>query len=124
MKVWLDDVRPAPDGWVLVTSYEEFARLLVNVPDGSIEEMSLDHDLAVCGTCANMSSTFAVVVFRCVPASCECMCHRTGLDCVKFMAMTGRWPATPPRVHSVYPTGKRSMELLIAETFGTRGRTP
>ena len=44
MKIWLDDVRPAPIGWVWVKSAREMiAALLDN--NGDIEIVSLDHDL-------------------------------------------------------------------------------
>jgi hypothetical protein len=42
MKVFLDDVRPAPDGWVLVRWPAEVIALLET---GEVEELSLDHDL-------------------------------------------------------------------------------
>jgi hypothetical protein len=42
MKVYLDDVRPAPDGWVLVrTAHEAIAALEA----GGVTHISLDHDL-------------------------------------------------------------------------------
>ncbi len=42
MKVYLDDVRPAPDGWVLVrTAREAIAALAA----GGVTHISLDHDL-------------------------------------------------------------------------------
>jgi hypothetical protein len=42
MKVYLDDVRPAPDGWVLVmTAWEAIAAL----ESGGVTHVSLDHDL-------------------------------------------------------------------------------
>jgi hypothetical protein len=42
MKVYLDDVRPSPKGWVLVRWPEEAIELLKT---GEVEEISLDHDL-------------------------------------------------------------------------------
>jgi hypothetical protein len=42
MKVWLDDERPAPHGWVLVRWPEDAIRLLTT---GDVVELSLDHDL-------------------------------------------------------------------------------
>ena len=44
MKLWLDDERPAPDGWVRVSSVLEALQILGARTD--IEEISLDHDLA------------------------------------------------------------------------------
>ncbi len=42
MKVFLDDERKAPEGWVRVRWPEEAIELLQN---GQVEEISLDHDL-------------------------------------------------------------------------------
>lgn len=42
MKVYLDDERPAPSGWILVSWPDEAIKLLET---GEVEEISLDHDL-------------------------------------------------------------------------------
>ena len=42
LRVFLDDVRPAPDGWTLVHWPSEVIALL---EAGDVEELSLDHDL-------------------------------------------------------------------------------
>lgn len=42
MKVYLDDLRPAPDGWTRVYWPHEAIALLET---GSVEELSLHHDL-------------------------------------------------------------------------------
>ncbi len=50
MKVFLDDVRPAPEGWTRAYTAPEAIALL---EAGSVTEISLDHDLgdeATCGT--------------------------------------------------------------------------
>jgi hypothetical protein len=44
MKVWLDDRRAAPEGWVHVRTPEEAIELLRG---GEVEEISLDHDLGL-----------------------------------------------------------------------------
>jgi hypothetical protein len=44
VKVWLDDQRAAPEGWVHVRTPEEAIRLLRR---GEVEELSLDHDLGL-----------------------------------------------------------------------------
>jgi len=42
IRVWLDDVRPAPPGWVWVKGSKDVISLL---QDGDVGEVSLDHDL-------------------------------------------------------------------------------
>jgi hypothetical protein len=44
VKVWLDDTRPAPEGWVHVRTPEEAIELL---RAGGVEGLSLDHDLGL-----------------------------------------------------------------------------
>lgn len=46
MKLWLDDVRPAPEGWVHVRTAEEAREKLLA---GGVVECSLDHDLGYDG---------------------------------------------------------------------------
>lgn len=42
LKIWLDDMRPAPDGWRWVRTVEEAIELMSS---GEVVEASLDHDL-------------------------------------------------------------------------------
>jgi len=42
MKVWLDDVRTAPDGWIHARWPDEVIELLIA---GGVTHLSLDHDL-------------------------------------------------------------------------------
>jgi hypothetical protein len=44
VKVWLDDERAAPEGWVHARTPEEAIELLRG---GEVEELSLDHDLGL-----------------------------------------------------------------------------
>lgn len=46
LRLWLDDERPAPDGWVVCRWPDDMIRLLIdNREPGQIERISLDHDL-------------------------------------------------------------------------------
>jgi hypothetical protein len=93
LKVWLDDVRQAPDGWVHVKTPEEAIELLSS---GKVEEISLDHDLGL--------------------ATSEG--ERTGYDVVLFLEealATGAWNHAVPLIliHSANPVGWRRMEQAI-----------
>jgi hypothetical protein len=93
MRVWLDDVRTAPEGWVHVKTPEEAIELLRS---GEVEEISLDHDLAL--------------------ATAES--ERTGYDVLTWLeeaVATGAWSHSLPviRVHSANPVGQRRMEQAI-----------
>jgi len=47
MKIWLDDIRPAPEGWIWAKNTADFCsyKNLHALKNGQIEEISLDHDL-------------------------------------------------------------------------------
>jgi Cyclic-phosphate processing Receiver domain len=93
VRVWLDDVRPAPKGWVHVKTPEKAIEFLRS---GEVEEMSLDHDLGLA-----------------TPES-----ERTGYDVLAWLeeaVATGAWKQHVPviRIHSANPVGWRRMEQAI-----------
>jgi hypothetical protein len=94
MRVWLDDVRQAPEGWTHVKTPEEVIKLLGS---GEVEEISLDHDLGLTA-----------------PKS-----ERTGYDVLAWLeeaVATGAWKHPVPviRIHSANPVGWRRMGQAIA----------
>lgn len=89
MKLWLDDVRPTPEGWVRAHSVNEAIRLVAGAPQ-DFEECSLDHDL---GDYAH-----------------------DGGDGVKFVDWMGEhniWPRGQVAVHSANPVGRDNMRRSI-----------
>lgn len=89
INVWLDDVRPAPAGWVrCMTVYEVMALL----KRGNVGKMSLDHDLG--------------------PST------KNGYSLVLWMVETGHWSQEKPEVHSMNPVGAEAMRFLIDKYFG------
>ena len=44
MKIWLDDIRPAPNGYIHCHSVNEAIELIKNAKE-PIEQLDLDHDL-------------------------------------------------------------------------------
>ena len=89
MKVYLDDERPTPEGWVSVRWPEEAISLLEG---GQVTDLSLDHDL---GDDA----------------------HGTGYDVLLWLeeavATRGFMPPRV-RVHSANSSARQKMELAIA----------
>jgi hypothetical protein len=84
LKVFLDDERMAPPGWIRIASAESAADILRN---NAVESLSLDHDLGEG--------------------------KPTGYDLVKIMAEEGLWPKNKPMVHSANPAGAESMQKTI-----------
>jgi len=91
MRLWLDDVRPGPEGWVWAKTLEEAKELLLT---GQVEEASLDHDL---GDGENDGSAL-----------------------VRWMAEQNVWPKKRPRIHSANPVGVNYMRGVI-DRYGPYG---
>ncbi|QIN82783.1 hypothetical protein GBA63_09070 [Rubrobacter tropicus] len=88
VRLWLDDLRPVPDGWTWVKTVEEAVSLIEN---GRVAEASLDHDLGE-GT-------------------------QEGHRLVLWMAEHGLWPSEAISVHSSNPPGAERMCAVI-ERYG------
>lgn len=88
LKVWLDDVRPAPRGWVWC---KEVSRLKPWLQSDIVLELSLDHDLG--------------------------LDQPSGYDLVKWMAYYKLWPRNKPTVHTANPRGREDMEKTIERYY-------
>ena len=105
LRVWLDDSRPAPAGWLHLRSVHAVQQLLqANV----VREMSLDHDLGWCADCIREGAHLRKTGHR------HCPHMPTGYDLCVWMADSGRWPAVPPAVHSGNLEGGARMLGVIA----------
>lgn len=90
MKVWLDDVRPAPEGYVWVKTGLDCIDLLINHWD-EIRQVSLDHDLGddtVTGTTVATFIEMRVIAFQ---------------DALSFTVA----------IHSANPVGRKNMEAAL-----------
>ncbi len=89
--LWVDDVRPEPEGWVRAWSADEAIEVLSS---GDVAFASLDHDL---GVFASMGGDGAAIT--------------------DWMAEHDSWPTTGIRVHSANPVGVRTM-LATVDRYG------
>lgn len=89
MKLWVDDLRPAPDGWSLAVNIDRAKDALLS---GRVDEASLDHGLGE-------------------------RHGREGYDLVLWMAEHGVWPERGLAVHSQNPPGAEKMCAVI-ERYG------
>jgi hypothetical protein len=109
MKLWLDDARPAPQGWVHVKTVQDAQRLLAS---GKVTHASLDHDLGpqpLCYECQHETQDCG---------SCHCHNrHSDGTDLCAWMAASDHWPANKPEVHSANPPGAAHMRAIIDQHF-------
>lgn len=115
LNVWLDDSRPAPSGWLRVTTVRNARRL---VEAGLVREISLDYDLGWCADCLAREEHLKSSGRR------HCEHTPTGYDLVAWMAETGRWPAAPPTVHSGNIEGGARMLGVIARYWHDGALTP
>jgi hypothetical protein len=117
LRVWLDDSRPAPSGWLRVTTVKNARRL---IEAGLVHEISLDYDLGWCADCLAREEHLKSSGRR------HCEHTPTGYDLVAWMAETGRWPSAPPAVHSGNIDGGARMLGVIARYWhdGALNPTP
>ncbi len=115
LRVWLDDSRPAPPGWLRVTTVRNARRL---VEAGLVREISLDYDLGWCAECISREEHLKSSGRR------HCEHTPTGYDLVAWMAETGRWPSAPPIVHSGNIEGGARMLGVIARHWHDGALTP
>ena len=103
MKLWVDDLRSAPDGWQLATTASEAIALL---RQGKIQQLSLDHDLGEPESV--VGSGYQVAIW------------------LEEQAYTGNWAVIPDRIsiHSANPVGRQNMLAAIDAIDRLRRRLP
>jgi len=96
VKLFVDDVRPAPLGWLVARTVADAKAYLLR---DDIDEVSLDHDMGWCADCARTAASDIVL---------HCAHVEDGYQLVQWMIAERRVPAMV-RVHSMNPDGKRRM---------------
>lgn len=115
INLWLDDMRPAPAGWVHVRTDQEARAYLAK---GIVARASLDHDLGACAACLNGSSPEEWLVRSGMQSMPHCEHFGTGYTLVCWMEETGHWPKEWTHVHSANPVGRERMNAAIAKKYG------
>lgn len=90
MKIWLDDIRPAPEGWIW---RKDSQHILVDILFSShlIEEISFDHDLGE-----------------------DSLTGYEILNVIEQMIVAGTWGGNLNfHIHSSNPVGRKNMERAI-----------
>jgi hypothetical protein len=102
MRLWLDDIRPAPDGWEHAKTLAEACALVIAARARGVEwtDASLDHDLGFCDECALKCAHF-------------CPHFGTGTVFVDWMAQQQSWPTNKPTLHTMNPVGRKRMQQTI-----------
>jgi hypothetical protein len=96
MKVYLDDIREAPEGWLRVISVEATTELL---RFNKIEKLSLDHDLAMSHYCGDYSK------------------EKTGYDVLLWIeaevVANEKFQLPEIKLHTANPSAKIKMKLAL-----------
>lgn len=111
-KLYLDDVRPIPEGWIGVRNYDEFVKIVKE--KGIPSEVSFDHDLgedvAIHLASKGISKRKARATKKGV---------KNGYDCVKWflnhLTENNLNPDMIFKVHSMNPVGRERITLLILD---------
>lgn len=128
LKLYLDDVRPAPEGWFLEKSVSEAIDTIKIFLMGKGErtfEVSLDFDLGMigahCYTCGNKGWGRPVGH----PDYCPDCTHiivehdeaaPTGVELIYWFQKTGIMP-TDIKLHTANPVGRKAMEWAIRDLY-------
>lgn len=103
MKLWHDDIRPAPEGWVWARTNAEAIKLLKT---GKVEEASLDHDLGYHNISEEQIKADSELLFLAGRSS------ETGLDLVTWMIDHNTCPPIIT-IHSWNPSGAHQMAMQL-----------
>lgn len=114
-KLWLDDFRPAPSGWIWVKTVDEAKQYLLA---GDIEDASLDHDLGACTKCLNGRSAKDWLIEHNYTQMPNCEHMGTWYTLVCWMEENDIWPKNKPTVHSSNPVGRKKMQVAIDKRYG------
>lgn len=104
VKLWHDDVRPAPEGWVWARTNQEAIKILM---DEEVTHISLDHDL---GNHDCEPGTCDVAPGSGMPQKGE----ETGFHLVEWMIATNHIPGWI-RVHAWNPSGGDRMYQYLKD---------
>ena len=109
MRLWLDDVRPAPEGWTWVKTVPEAKALVAECMERgvAIEAMSLDHDL---GMVVDAGSGVVLAQEKLAESGYQFVC---------WLEAFNLWPPCQPTVHSVNPVGRARMLQAIERHYAS-----
>lgn len=115
--MYMDDVRPCPDGWKIARTIED-AKMFLEA--GLVDRCSLDHDMGACKPCQDKGLDIGDMETPVTTFMHWCPHHEDGTRLVYWMIDTGNWPQQRPVVHSANPVGRLRMQQMIARYWDER----
>lgn len=100
MKLWLDDLRPAPEGWTWVKTPMQAIGALLGDIDDPVTHMSFDHDLGIDPAKFDAYTRGEIE---------EHEAEITGYQVALWMAEHDVWPTVECMVHSMNPVGAKNI---------------
>jgi hypothetical protein len=120
INVFMDDVRPCPEGWVVARTIADAMWLLLNE---QVVHMSLDHDMGACKECREKGLHVGDMQTPETTFMNWCPHDDDGSALVRWMIDSNHWPVYKPTVHSANPVGAARMRGMI-ERYGPYGNRP
>lgn len=108
--LWLDDIRPAPDGYVWCKTVDEAKGVMLSQ---NVLHASLDHDLGACEKCLKGRSAEQWLADHNMHSMPNCAHFGTGYEFVCWMEEHQIWPVESCMVHSANPVGRERMKKVI-----------
>lgn len=118
--LFVDDVRPVPEGWRVARTIED-AKLLLET--GEVDALSLDHDMGACADCVSKGLHIGDMQTSETTFMNWCQHHEDGTKLVRWIIETGHWPKQMPWVHSANPVGRHRMQAMIERYWNDRPTT-
>lgn len=113
INLYMDDIRSAPEGWVLARTVESAKEWLRS----GVEHLSLDHDMGACEECTAAGLNVGDMLTLATTFVSWCPHAEDGTALVRWMIETGYWPKYKPQVHSFNPVGAARMRGMIDRYF-------
>lgn len=112
VKLYVDDMRPAPEGWLLATTV---ADAKVQLMRDDVEEVSLDHDMGACQPCRDAGKDIGDMETDETTFLHWCPHAEDGYKLAMWMCEQNRVPPIV-RVHTMNPCGRKRM-IQTFESF-------
>lgn len=102
MRLWIDDIRPAPEGWVWVKNFDEAVKAF---QEEEISDASFDYDLGY----VIPEEDCHFDVGKVVKATAYDTQMPDGNDILTWVIENKKWPSESITVHSMNPTGAKRL---------------